>query len=328
MTENELLYVKCVAEEKSLSKAAQKLGLTQPTLSKCLQRIEAALGTKLFKRTSAGLLLTFAGERYYHVAAEILRIYSDLAIELSDINDLKKGAISVGCTMYLTTYLLPLVLPSFKKQCPNIEVNIIEENSTDLERALSSGSIDFAIMHMEPFREKSVVHQNIVFHPLLDDPFLLVTRPEHPLGAFSVKDHSGEFPRIDLTRFANEPFIMVKRGQRIRQVSELILQRAGINPPITLTTKSYETARRLASQGIGVTFVPLQYLRIFVDTYRTAIYRVDDRYSPYWTLCVALPHKAYVSKAAQVFIRMVCEAIDAPPPPLSDRTRTLSIGEK
>ena len=137
MTERELLYVKTIAEERSISGAAKKLFMTQPSLSSCVQKIESALGTRLFQRTSTGLVLTFAGERYYQVAQDILKIYNDFEIEVSDINNLKKGRVTIGITVYLATFILPVVLPVFKKLCPNIELAIVEKNSTELEKSLS-----------------------------------------------------------------------------------------------------------------------------------------------------------------------------------------------
>lgn len=275
MTERELLYIKTIVEEKSISKAAQKLFLTQPSLSKCVQKIETSLGTALFKRTNTGLIPTFAGQRYYQVATEILKIYNDFEIEISDINNLKKGRITIGCTIYLATHILPIILPIFKRECPNIELFVVEKNSTELEKDLSAGKVDFALMHTSPVYKISNT-SNIDFHPLFKDPFLLVTKKDHPLNQYAVKIEHSDYPKIDITLFANEPFILVKREQRIRQVSELILQKANINPTIVLTTKSFEIARRLACQGIGVTFVPLQYSQIFPGTYEPAYYYIDE----------------------------------------------------
>lgn len=306
MTERELLYVKTIADEKSISKAAQKLFLSQPSLSQSIQRIEAALGTKLFKRTNTGMFLTFAGERYYQVATDILKIYDDFRIEVSDINNLKKGRVTIGCTIYLATHIMPVILPMFKEACPNIEVYVVEENSTTLEKCLSSGKVDFAIMHTSPVYNLSKT-SNIDFHLLYKDPFILVTKKDHPLGRFAKPSEDSEHSKIDITLFANEPFIMVKRGQRIRQVSELILQKAKINPTVVLTTKSYEIARRLACEGIGVTFVPEQYSHIFPGVYEPDYYSIDEKYSPYWSMCIGVQKGAYVSKAAKLFIRMVCE---------------------
>ena len=307
MTERELLYVKTIADEKSISKAAQKLFLTQPSLSKCLQGIESKLGTKLFKRTNTGLILTFAGERYYKIATDILKICNDFEIEISDINNLKRGRITIGFTNYLATQMLPVILPMFKGKCPNIEVFISEKNSTELEHALSLGEIDFAVMHTSPIYGVNNSLNNVDFYPLYKDPFILAAKKNHPLSQYAVKTDGYKYPKIDIPLFANEPFIMVNRGQRIRQVSELILQKANINPSIALITKSYETARRLACQGIGVTFVPEQYSRIFTGIYEPDYYSIDEKYSAYWTLCIAVQKNAYISKAAQLFIRMVSE---------------------
>ena len=306
MTERELLYVKTIAEERSISGAAKKLFMTQPSLSSCVQKIESALGTRLFQRTSTGLVLTFAGERYYQVAQNILKIYNDFEIEVSDINNLKKGRVTIGITVYLATFILPVVLPVFKELCPNIELAIVEKNSTELEKSLSSGEVDFALMHMLP-HEESASHTNTDFYPLIKDPLVLVTKRDHPLKQFARARAGAVYPQIDLTKFADEPFVMVTKLQKIRQVADLILHKAQIHPPVILTTKSYETARRLACEGIGVTFTPLQYLQIFPGSYSPDYFLVAEEYTPYWTLCVAVQKNAYVSRAAKAFIRIVSE---------------------
>ncbi|MEW9124979.1 MAG: LysR family transcriptional regulator [Thermotaleaceae bacterium] len=307
MPNREFLYIKTIAEEKSISKAAQKLFLTQPSLSKCVQKIESSLGTKLFKRTNTGLILTFAGERYCQIAADIMKIYNDFEIEVSDINNLKKGKIILGLTRYLATYLLPVILPMFKQECPNISVNIIEENSTELERLLSVGKLDFAIMHTLPFHEISK-HSNIDFYPLSQDPFLIAVKPGHPLGQYAVKYEDLPYPQIDITLLAKEPFIMVERNQRIRQVTDMIFQKSDIDPTVVLTTKSYETARRLAFSGIGATLVPQLYSQIFKSANQPDYYCIDKKYSPYWTMCIAIQKNTYISKAAKLFIRIISEA--------------------
>lgn len=212
----------------------------------------------------------------------------------------------MGFTNYLATYMLPVVLPVFKEMCPNIEVFIKEKSSAELDKALSTGEIDFAVMHICPFHEISS-SLYVDFHPLFKDPFLLTAKKGHPLSQYAVHVNGLKYPKIDLTLFTKEPFIMINHGQRIRQVTEIILQKANINPIVAITTKSYETARRLACQGIGVAFVPLQYLRIFNGIYQPDYYFIDEKYSPYWTLCVAVQRNAYVSAAEKLFIRLVSE---------------------
>lgn len=304
MTDRELLYVKTIAEEKSISKAAAKLFVTQPSLSQSIQRIEAALGTKLFTRTSNKLSLTFAGERYCQIASQILKIYSDFEMEVSDISNLKKGRVTVGLTVFLATYLLPDLLTEFREKCPNIELHIVEETSTKLKHSLIAGEMDFAIMHSSPPPMESC-GDGIDFYSLHKDLFLLATQKNHPLTKNQKIIDGYEFPVIDLKDFIEEPFVLVTRGQRIREVSDLILSKSGITPNIALTTKSFETARRLAFQGIGVSFVPRQYIDIFPTKYMGEYFSLDNSFNPYWTLGLAVSKNAYLSKAALYLMQMV-----------------------
>ena len=103
MTQRELIYIKTIADEGSVSKAAQKLYVTQPSLSHCIRTIEEALGAKLFVRSSTGLTLTYVGERYYSVATEILQIYSDFEAEVGEMNSLRAGRLTIGMTTYLAS---------------------------------------------------------------------------------------------------------------------------------------------------------------------------------------------------------------------------------
>ena len=311
MTDKELLYIRTVAKERSVSKAAQKLFITQPSLSQCIQRIESALGTRLFTRTSSGLILTYAGERYCQIAGEILRIYSDYELEVSDINNLKKGRVTIGITTYLATYFLPVILPAFHRNYPHIEVYVLEETSTQLEKDLASGQLDFALAHLSPPPE-DLPASGVTFLPLHQDPFVLTAPPGHPLCRDAIRYPGEEFPRVDLMRFAQEPFVMVTRGQRIRKISDMILGRAQLNPPIVLSTKSFETARRLAARGMGVTFTPRQYLDIFGSQDPGEYYCIDPSYNPYWTLGIAVPKNGYLSRAARSLIEQICQRFAEP----------------
>ena len=114
MTSKELLYVKTIAEEKSISQAAKLLFIAQPSLSQALSRIEDNLGTPLFTRTTGGLNLTYAGERYYQTACRILKIYENLEGEISDINGLRTGRIRMGITNHLFS----------PKYCPHFADNV------------------------------------------------------------------------------------------------------------------------------------------------------------------------------------------------------------
>lgn len=305
MTGKELLYVKTLAEEKSISQAAKKLFMAQPSLSQSLQRIEESLGTQLFNRTSGGLTLTYAGERYYHMAAQILKIYEDFEIEISDINNLKTGRIHLGITNHLGTLTLSRVLPRFRSVCSHVELLISEENSATLEQMLLGGELDFAIMHAP----KSDDHQSQIQYDIMaKDPFVIAISPDHPLVKKARPVSGSPYPMLDVKLLKNETFLMLHRQQRIRQVTDAVLAKAGITQPnIGLTLRNYETAQLLAAQGLGVTLVPLQYSQIAPTEYHPALLSIDEKYDASWDMSIATLKNNFLSKADQMFIRLVKE---------------------
>jgi DNA-binding transcriptional LysR family regulator len=301
MNDRELLYVKTIAETKSISKAAKKLYIAQPSLSQAIQKIEDDIGTKLFLRNHDGMKLTLAGEKYYITAKEILNIYNDFKNEVTYINDLKRGRVTFGITSYLATYLLPKLMPEFVEKYPNIEVYIMEENSTMLEKSLLNGSIDFAIMHKSPLSEKSSIFYDVVFK----DSFLIVTKKNHLLSSHKIIDEKLPYPILDINLFKDEKFILVEKDKRIRQVSDLIFSVSEFNPNISLVVKSFETARRLASTGFGVTIVPKNYIKIFEGLYDADYYYIKENKYDYWETCIAVNQNMYLSKAARAFMDLI-----------------------
>lgn len=312
MTKKELLYIKTIADEGSISKAAKKLYITQPSLSHCVQRIEEKLGTKLFVRSAGGLLLTYAGKRYYSVAIEILRLYNDFEIEISEIGDLKKGRITVGITNYLGTWVLPKVLPDFKRLYPNIRVVPQEQSSDELEKSLDMRHLDFAVMHIAP---NSIEQSSpeITYSIIHRDPFVVVAPSGSGLSSLAKPSPHGGLPILDVKDIIDQPFVTVTRGKRIRQVTDAIFYKLGAAPNIILATQSFETARRLCAQGYGITFISWEYSRIFQDDIPVEYYAIDESYMPYWDLCIALPKDYYVTKASQALIQMIKEKMGTEP---------------
>ncbi|MBS6646585.1 MAG: LysR family transcriptional regulator [Clostridiaceae bacterium] len=311
MTSKELLYVKTVADEKSISQAAKKLFIAQPSLSQSLQRIEETLGTQLFNRTTSGLTLTFAGERYYHMASQILKMYEDFEIEISDINNLKTGRIHLGITNHLGTLTLSKVLPKFRDIGSHVDLIISEENSSTLEQLLLSGELDFAIMHAP----KSNIQPQLHYDIMKKDPFVIAISPDHPLVKKAKKEPGYPYPVLDIKLLKNETFLMLHKQQRIRQVTDSVLAKAGIHQPkIGLTLRNYETAQLLAAQGLGITLVPLQYSQIAPSDYLPTILSIDEKYDASWDMSIATLKNSFLSKADQLFIQLVKEAFGSGKP--------------
>ncbi len=312
MTQRELIYIKTVAEEKSISLAARKLFIAQPSLSQYIRRIEDNLGAALFHRSTSGLTLTYAGEKYYHMALQILKMYENFEMEISDMNELKTGRIHIGITSHLGTVVLPGILPGFMKKYPAVDVTVTEDTSERLETLLAEGKVDFIIVHAPEESNNPLLEYEF----LSRDCFLVVAGKNSPLGQLAeapAKAEKDALPILDIRHLSKERFIMLPSSQRIRQISDAILNRAGISQPgICLTVKNYATAQFLAVGGAGVTFIPRQYTRLTSMDTEGSFFAIPPQYKAYWNLSVGTSRNSFLSKADLVFIEAVKEAFHDP----------------
>lgn len=302
MTQKELTYVKTIADEKSIAKAAKKLYLAQPSLSQSIQRLEESLGISLFNRTRNGVSLTYAGEQYYQMAVQILKIYQDFETEISDINQLQTGRIQIGITNHLGSIVLPKILPDFHHQYPNIDIYVTEATTAQLEHKLLTGEIDFSVMHAPA----SDIHPQLDYNILSRDPFLLVCSKDNPLHQKVLVKNNYPYPVVEISELKKQSFIMISKEQRIRQVTDHLLKRASIShPKIILTVKNHETAQRLALAGMGVTLIPTEYAKLTTAEYPDSYLSIDLKYQAYWDMCITTAKGTYLPNAARHLIERI-----------------------
>lgn len=125
----EINYVLAIAKYQNITKAADALFISQPTLSKFLISLEEELGLRLFRKAGHKFILTYAGERYVEKASEILRLKQDLDKELSEIRAGEINTLHVGITSMRSSYMFPEILPRFHKLYPNVKVVLHEGDS-------------------------------------------------------------------------------------------------------------------------------------------------------------------------------------------------------
>ena len=300
MNERELLYIKTIADTQSISKAAEELFIAQPSLSQALQRIERELGTHLFIREPRGMKLTYAGEKYYLMAKEILDIYSDFKSEITHINELKAGRLVIGIARYMGMNILPNILPKFNKNYPNIEIIIREENTRVLENLVLGGNVDFALTHVH----KKEMNEKINYEILKEDEFLLVTPKAYLKDSDKIKVKDGK-SYVDLRDLEGEKFILLDINKGIRKVQDRTIKSYGINPEVVFTTKNFETAKRLAANGMGITIIPKDYLNIFSQDKNYDSFNLSGTEENIWYTAILTIPDIYKSQATKVFIEEV-----------------------
>lgn len=291
----ELQYILKIAEEKSFSKAAQKLFIAQPSLSQYVQKLEQQLGVKLFDRATIPLQLTYAGELYIETAKNILDLKDQLTKQMEDIANLKKGRLVIGLSPLRSTYIMPKVLPTFYKNFPGIEVILVEDNSSALEKMAMKGTIDIALMTL-PIEESLFDYETI-----FTEEILIAIPPEHPLKEKIIDDKQGSRPKIKLSELCNESFILLKQDQKLHHVATNLCKKAGFKPRIILESESIEAANALVSAGMGVTFIPDNFNMLRLASPNPIYLSIEGM--PFTReLVLAYRKGRYLSKASQEFI--------------------------
>ena len=128
-------YFVAIVDEGSLTKAAEHLYVSQPSLSQYLKRLEANLGVELFDRSASPLRLTYTGERYYQYVLQMMKLDENIRREFQDIKNQTSGRLRLGVALWRGACLLPDVFPSFHRQYPDIHIELTEGRSVQLESA-------------------------------------------------------------------------------------------------------------------------------------------------------------------------------------------------
>lgn len=251
----DLSYVLAIAKHQNITKAADSLYVTQPTLTKFLQNLEKELGQKLFRKLGHRFVLTYAGERYVARATEILNLKKGLDQEMSDIIRDNHGSLKIAFPTMRGTYMLPCTLPVFHSRYPNVNLDILEEHSSRLEGMLLSGEADLAFFNL-PVRSPDIDYE-IISH----EEVLLITADNHPLAGHGICQKGCKYPWIDLKLFAEESFIMQIPGQRTRQTVDQLFKEYGLVPHIKLQTGNIPAEVMLAAKGYGCCFVTETHLK-------------------------------------------------------------------
>jgi LysR family hydrogen peroxide-inducible transcriptional activator len=283
----QMLYVIRVADERSFSKAATSLHLAQPSLSQQILKLEKELGVTLFDRAMSPIRLTDAGERFLEKARKVLDLTEQMQKEMQDISHAKKGRLLIGTMPMTGAYVLPRWLPSFQQAHPDIELTMLEETSSNLETLTLNGATDISVLQLP-------LSDELDWIPLMEEEIYLALPPENPLAQSS---------RLRLDEAKDEPFILMKPGQGLRNMALELCSEAGFTPNIVLESSNIETIQSFVASGLGVAFVPKYVAR----TTRSAGLPHYAALEPKAQRTIVLAYRkgAYISHAVKAFMEWI-----------------------
>ena len=252
-----LKYFLLVAEELNITRAAERLYISQQSLSNHIANLERELDVKLFTR-SPKLSLTYAGGLLVDTATEILDLHRQYLSKVGDINKQYVGALRVGISHTCGLALLPDVLPKFRLEFPQVEFSLSEGNSNQLEDELAHGRTDLIICF------QPIIMEGVTTVPLTEQRLMMVvprTFTGHLFGE-QVEEVRKQFAQgADIRAFEAMPFVLIKRGNRTRSIVDQYFRRYYFKPQLILETENTVTTLAMALAGVGVTICPELFLR-------------------------------------------------------------------
>ena len=258
-------YMKTIAECGSITAAAKKLFISQPSLSQMLRQLEKEIGTPIFDRSISPLRLTCAGEKYLNAVDRILAVNSELESQLREIREEHSGRLRLGISVTRALQVMPRVLPVFTAKYPEVTLELTESGSATLEELLQNGSIDLALAALES-TSTSLAYELI---------------EKETIGILAGKDSNtakrfAPGTQLSLEQIQGDSFVYLAKGHSFRIIQDKLFRRYGYAPPVLLETDSLEVGRRVAIEAGACMILSNVYADDYVHQRQAKFFTLKD----------------------------------------------------
>ncbi|GAB6085395.1 LysR family transcriptional regulator [Alkaliphilus crotonatoxidans] len=281
----QLQYFRTVCQLNTITRAAEKLHVSQPSITNSIKNLEEELGVRLFDRSKKQLRLTPEGQFFLEHVEGILNSMEDTLAEMQDYKDLKKGTLKIGVPPMIGTFLFPKIFVSFKNCYPEIELVIVEEGSLTTTRMVENEELNLAIIILP---ESANSLESLL---LLKSEMLVCLNKYHPLC---------EKPQLSMEDIKDEPMIMLKEGFYHRKKIMDYFNSCGIKPNVILSSNQLETIKSVVSKGIGISLL----LKEIIENDDRVIGR-SLKQTIHIPIGLVWKRNRYLSNASKIFIDFI-----------------------
>ena len=285
-----LRYFLAVAEALHFTRAAESLGMSQPTLSQQIRELERELGSPLFDRIGRSVRLTEAGEVFRRHAVRAVREVETGQAAVADLRGLNQGTLRVGVTHSFSAALIPRTVASFRKQYPGIAVVIEKTSGRAIEQALVAGTLDLGIA-FAPTETSEVVAET-----LFEEEVVLIVAQNHGLARRK---------SITLAELDELPLVLPTRAFATRRLIDDRLQESQVHPRIVVEMNDIDGLLEIVRLGTGATVLSR---RAAADSRDLALIRITE---PQMARTAALlwHREAYRTTASIAFAGLIREVV-------------------
>ena len=288
-----------VVQHGGFTKAAAKLNLSQPAISKSLGELERQLDLVLIERTGRVVRLTDAGRALYARASELFGVERAAEQELRELRGLKRGTLRIAASTTIATYMLPPYLGRFRTRHPRVRIQTTSANTRSVLRMLLESRVDVALV------EGPVSNQRVTVQPWKDDELILIAPPSHPLT---------QSARITVSMLADEAFLVREPGSGTRTVTERALAAHGVRLTNTMRVGGTEAIKQAVAAGLGLAIVSRAAAADQLALGRVTELQIEE-FTIRRTLAQIKLQGRAVTASARELEALLAEPLDEPPSP-------------
>lgn len=302
-------YVYEVYKEKSFSRAAANLFISQPSLSANVRRVENRIGYPIFDRSTKPLSLTECGKQYIQCVERIMNIERDFSDFINDWGGLKTGSLVLGGSNLFSSWFLPPMIAEFASCYPHIQIRLVEESTVKLTKMLQRGIIDMVLdnTNLDPeifdsrlYQEEHLilaVPRSFSINKKLENFQLSV--PDIQTGRFLAPD----FPSVPFSQFRKEPFIMLKQENDTGKRAMDICRENHFEPIVVFEMDQQMTSYNVTCSGMGISFIG-DIMISKVSPHPNIVYYKLPLKDNCRNICFYWKKGRYLSRAMEEFLNM------------------------
>ena len=287
-----------VANQKSFSRAAEALFLTQPSVTARIQALERDLGERLFERSGRGVRLTEVGVCFLPHAERVLQALHEGRDAIEALRNLQSGSLILASATTVSTYILPGVLKTFRQRFPRVEVSVRTGRSEQVLQMLLADEAQVGLV-------RAVYHQDIETKGLIEDELVLIANSNDELA------HLGT---ISVEQLGDHPFIFFDRNSSYYSLAQGLFRQHGVVPRIQMELDSMEATKKMVEEGLGIALVP----RIAVERELAAGSLIEIELAgmrnPTRQIALISRRSRPLGPVAQAFVEIVQDMFVAPRP--------------
>lgn len=285
-----------IEQEQSISKAAERLFLTQSALNQQLLRLEKELGIQLFERKKHAMIPTFAGKVYLATAHRMIDMKKETYKIIHDISNETSGEISVAYSPERGSLLFSHIYPTFRRRYPNVTFSIHEAHVKKMETMLLQKEVTLACLTYS----QGSKHAAIEYVDTKKELMVLGLPASHPLAHLAGERSWETFPSIDLALLRDEAFALVAKSTRLRTMIDDSFRAAGFLPKVLFESSSTATVVNMVKNQVCPAFFPQSY----VDPSAPMVY-FTTKPKQSWVQTIAYLKGEYLTKPEKYFIELV-----------------------